>query len=277
MGNATPSDPRRERWMRNFRRILTVALLLIAVGLSDHFIRPATARNPNPPAPPSSNGQSAGSGTSDGAGGGAGSRQMAWNGFLDDASAHRHRPPIPPDGWGHGRDRDRFGAGVPGGGGTIPWGGVLPVFGPDAFGSFGLPHDGIGGGRGGAGHGPGGDGSAGIGDGPSGAGGGPGGSGGPGNGAGSGPFGFGGGPGGGAGSPNGGPGGNNGNGGNGNGGNGNGGNGPLVVTANDLGPAGDRASVPEPDVTITFLAAVVVLLIAGRVAATRVSPSLRPR
>src|SRR5262245_66510245 len=73
-GNDAPVDPRRKRRLRNFRRVLTAALLLLAVALGDTFVRPAKARNPKPPAPSASNAQSDGSGSSGvagGAGGGA--------------------------------------------------------------------------------------------------------------------------------------------------------------------------------------------------------------
>jgi hypothetical protein len=267
-GNPTPSgndaafDPRRKRRLRNSRRILTAALVLLAVALSDHFVRPAKARNPKPPAPPASNAQSDSSGTSGGAGGAGGRmgpRRAAWNGFLDDANAHQHRPPRPPDGRGYGRDHEHD---YLGGAGELPWAGVLPVLGPDAFGANAFPHDGAGG-PGGAGGGPGGSGN-----GPGGVGGGPGGSGAPG--------GSGGGPGGGTGGPGGGPGGG------GNGGPGGPGNGnpPIVTAANDLGPKStQRTAVPEPDVTVAVLAAFGVLLTVGGVAAKRdrLSPSLRPR
>jgi hypothetical protein len=252
MGTPEPSDPRGNRRLRNVRRILTVALVLLAIALSDHFVRPAKARNPKPPAPPALNAQSDGSGTSGvagGASGGKGPRWAAWNGFLDDANAHRHRPPHPPEGWGSGRhhEHDYLGGGVPGGG-DLPWGGVLPVLGPDEFGSLALPHDGLGGGPGGSGGGPGGPGG--------------------------GPGGSGAGPGGGSGGPNGGPGKG------GNGGPGGNENQPLVIAANDLAPTGNqRTAVPEPDVTVALLTAFGVLLTLGRVAAKRgrLSLSLRPR
>ena len=242
-GNDAPVDPRRKRRLRNFRRILTAALVLLAVALGDQFVRPAKARNPKPPAPPASNAQG-GSGTAGVAGGtgGAGPRFAAWNGFLDDANAHRHRPPRPPDGRGYGRDHEHD---YLGGGGGLPWASVLPVLGLDALDSSAFPHDGAGG--------------------PGGAAGGPGGSS-------HGPGGVGGGPGGGTGGPGGG----------GNGGPGGPGNGnqPIVTAANDLGPKStQRAAVPEPDVTVALLAAFGILLTVGGVAAQRgrLSPSLHPR
>jgi hypothetical protein len=275
MGNPTPPDAndlRRARRRRNFRRGLTAALVLMAVALGEHFVVPATARDPKPKSPKPPKSQFASDGQLGNVHGGGKSPWRSWGGLLDDARAHGHKLPEPPTWWGYDHDKPHGGAAgsgnKPGAGGS---GGPVTGGGSDGLSALAFAHDGVGGGPGGAG---------GSGDGPGGSGGGPGAVGAP-NGLAGFPNGGSGGPGGGG--PNGGGGGQGGGNGNGSGGNGNGGPGnndksPLLVTTSDLD--NQRATVPEPGVTIVLLGALGILVTVRRQPAQRrvaLSPSPRLR
>jgi hypothetical protein len=173
MEKLTPSHSRREQRRRRFRRVLTIALILLASLLGENLVRRATAVNVVPdPA------QASKPGTGAGSDGGAGS---PWTGMLDwldllgkqySGDQHSKHGLGPTGGPPGGTDQPHgkapgFGDGTPGvghghgdgtGGG---WGdtATVPGFGPGAMGPFEFTPGGFPGGPAGSG-GPGGSGGA---------------------------------------------------------------------------------------------------------------------